>query len=182
MFRIIVFIFCFLLSKSVVSGTPIELTKASHNDMINKNWSRLGDYYDDTSLAEFRKGFDFLFALPDKGMQNKIIINFFGNGKSVETIKRMDNATFFENIFSGLMKSAAVFGQMQFDSLQVLGSVKEGDNQEHVLTRNIVTIGKVEIKQMEIVSFKKINGQWKMVLSDRVKGLSSQIKSSLGLQ
>lgn len=162
-------------------NSPVELAKSSHNAMKNENWTALAEIYDDNSLSEFRKGFEFLFTMGDKTLQKKIIANFFGSDNNSKSVQLMDDKTFFKSIYGGLIKSASVFGQINFDSLKIIGSLPENETLEHVLIRKYVTIRKTEIEELEIITFIKVNGLWKMILSDRVKSIPSQIKASLGI-
>lgn len=171
----------FLSFSGFSSQSPSELAKISHAAMKNEDWATLAGVFKGASLAEFRKGFDFLFSMSDKGLQKKIIANFFGSSNNKETVMKMDDKTFFMSIYGNLIKSASVFGSINYDSLKVIGSLPENDSLEHVLIRKFVTIRKTNIEELEILTFVKINGLWKMELSDRIKSISSQIKASLGL-
>lgn len=163
------------------SETTIDLTWKSHSFMKNNDWIGLSNIYDESSLKEFREGFNFLFTMKDKNLQEKIITNFFGSSNNSKTVQKMNDKTFFSSIYGNLIKSAAAFGQVNFDSLQVIGAINENDSLEHVLIRKFVTIRKADIKEMEIVTFFKLNGKWKMQLSDRIKSIPSQMRVSLGM-
>ncbi len=175
-------IFLVILSSLCFSSkSPSELTVLSHNAMKGEDWSSLTEIYDAKSLAEFRREFGFLFKMSDNELQKKIITNFFGKSNSKSTVQKMDDKTFFKSIYGNLIKSASVFGSINYDSIKVIGSLPENDLLEHVLIRKFVTIRKTKIEELEIVTFVKVNEVWKMVLSDRVKSIPSQIKASLGL-
>jgi len=49
----------------------------------------------------------------------------------------------------------------------------------HVVTRNKVTVGEVDVEALEVVSFKRIGSEWKALLSGRSKGLANQLKATL---
>lgn len=181
MIKTIEMILLIVISSLWASEKTVELTKASHEAMKSADWSKLSEIYEKSSLDSFRDDFNFLFTMGNKDLQKKIIANFFGKNNSVKVVENMDSKVFFSSIYGNLIKSASVFGQINFDSLKVIGALSETDSLEHVLVRKYVTISKTEIEELEIISFKKINNQWKMVLSDRIKSIPGEIKASLGL-
>ena len=76
------------------------------------------------------------------------------------------------------MAQAEAAGGLNFDGMEVLGEVKEGANVAHVVMRNRVSVGEIEIEAMEVVSFKKVGKDWKALLSGKMKGLANQLRTA----
>lgn len=57
-----------------------------------------------------------------------------------------------------------------------------GKDVAHVVTRNKVSVGEIEVEAMEVVSFRKVGSEWKALMLGKIKGLASQLKAALGGQ
>ncbi|MEM8931157.1 MAG: hypothetical protein AAGE94_08275, partial [Acidobacteriota bacterium] len=72
-----------------------------------------------------------------------------------------------EDFFSGFIRmiEAQMEGaELEFDELDVLGHVPEGDN-VHVLTRMTVGVEELSMTQLEIVSMRPFGNSWRMQLT-----------------
>ena len=49
----------------------------------------------------------------------------------------------------------------------------------HVVTRNQVTVGDMNMESMEVISFKKVGTEWRILLQGRIKGMTQQIKKAM---
>jgi len=81
-----------------------------------------------------REMLSFLSDLPDE-VAPQILARFFGSGTTKETFKTMSDKDFFSSFFKWVMTQANQLGGIQFKQVDILGTVPEGENLRHVLTR-----------------------------------------------
>lgn len=84
---------------------------------------------------------------------------------------------FFASIFNFVMQQADQAGGINFEGVEILGEVKEGDNIAHLVTRNRVSVGEMEVEAMEVVSLKKNGEDWRMLMAGNIKGLPAQLNA-----
>jgi hypothetical protein len=83
--------------------------------------------------------------------------------------------TYLRNI----MKQAARLGQLNFEKVEVLGSVSEGDSIYHVVARTHFTLAEMNMESVQVISFRKSDQEWRVLLQGKFKGIALQIKKAL---
>ncbi len=126
-------------------------------------WKEIAKLHDPSALYDFREVMSFIHELPDD-LAPQFLGNFFGPGTSKETAKGMSDTKFFSSFLKGGMAQAASLGQLDFKKVEVLGSIPEGKQLRHVVTRSQVQMGEMIIEGMEVISFKETDGEWKILM------------------
>ncbi len=109
---------------------------------------------------------DFGDALP-KEEAKQFYLTFFGEHASEETVSKMSDLDFFSQFLSFTTKQVEAAGEISFHKLEILGEIPVGDTIMHVLTRSNISVGDIEVESMEVISFRKIEGEWKALLSGK---------------
>lgn len=173
---------CFLASRILISPacaqTPSELTTSYFTLLQKEDYKTAAAYFENRTLTEFRAMMGFLKELPEK-LSADVYPQFFGEGQTKETVAAMSDLDFFAHFLSGVMGQAKAFGDVILDNLEVLGEVPEGKDVIHVLTRSRAKMGEMEIEGMEVISFRRVDGKWKALLSGKMKGMAVQLKAAL---
>ena len=91
----------------------------------------------------------------------------------------MSDSEFFASFLRAALAQAEAIGTIDFDDMEILGEVMEGPDLAHVVTRNTVSVGEVEVEGMEVVSCRKQGDEWKLLVSTQMKGLANQIRAAL---
>ena len=176
--KILVLIIGFLLTTSLAwADTPENICKSYFDLLKNQQWDEISGLYDPTALRDFREMMSFLIEIPDEESQ-EILAQFFGPGTTKVSLKTMPDDLFFSSFLKATMSLAAQFGQFDFKKIDVLGSVPEGANLRHVVTRTITEMGEMSLETMSVISFKKTNEGWKILMQGKFKGMANQMKSS----
>lgn len=158
--------------------TPSELAAAYFLIVQRGDYEAAAGFFEDAALREFRGTMGFLKELPDELAEN-VYPQFFGEGQTKETVAGMSDLQFFARFLSGVMAQAQEFGDVVLDKMEVLGEVPEGKEVMHVLTRSRAKVGEMEIEGMEVISFRLVEGSWKVLLSGKMKGMAVQLKAAL---
>lgn len=170
--------FLVLTAVPVFAETPESITKVYFDLLKNQTWDQIVPLYDRESLHEFREMMSFILELPTE-VEAQALPQFFGPETTRESIKAMDDGVFFSSFLKSVMAQAAQLGQFDFKKIEVLGSVPEGTSLSHVVTRTEVSVGDISMESMEVISFKKTETGWKILLQGKMKGIAQQIKNAM---
>lgn len=166
-----------LVSHVCLAETAIERTELYFDDLKARQYKAAASHFDPEQLKEFRVMMEFYKEIPEEP-QREFIKAFFGEHQSTESVQALSDTEFFAGMFIFIMQRAEATGGLNFDGLEILGTVAEGEDKAHLVTRNRISMGEVEIEAMEVVSLKKYGNNWKVMMSGRIKGLPAQLKSA----
>ena len=168
-----------LLSSGLVYGaTAPETAAAFYKQLQEGNFEAAAAFFDSPALTEFRQSLSIIDEAPPAAQQ-QFREAFFGAGATAESIAKMSDKQFFASFLRSAITQAEALGRVNFDDLEILGEVMEGPDVAHVVTRNQVTVGDVEVEGMEVVSCKKRGDEWKLLVSTQMKGLANQIRAAI---
>ena len=174
-------ILLFFAASPSFADTASQAASDYFNVLKQKDYERAANYFDPVALAEFRQMMDFIYEVPDE-VQQKVFTTFFGPGASKESINKMSDALYFAAFLRAIMAQAEKAGSIDFEKMEILGEVMEGEHVAHVVTRNRVKVGQIEVEAMEVVSFRKDGKQWKALMSGKIKGIPNQLRVALTQQ
>lgn len=160
--------------------TPEERAELYFADVQRLDFDAAVGHYDPDGLREFREEFSFYKELPAQ-QQAQFIQTFFGPMETVESVRKLSDQAFFAAIFKFVMRQAEAAGGLNFDELEILGGVPEGDDVRHLVTRNRVSVGEIQVEAMEVVSLKQHGEEWRILMSGKLKGMADQMKAALGV-
>lgn len=170
-------LFALAFTAASLAQTASETAKAYFEVFKTGEYQKAAEFFSPQALKDFREMLDFTDLLPEEKTAD-FYSNIFEEDASVESVSKMTDAEFFGTFLSFVMKQAAAVGGINFDKVEILGEVPEGENTIHVLTRSRVTLGEMSLESMEVVSFEKIDGKWKALLSGKMKGMAAQIRKA----
>jgi len=173
-----VMVILLLLSSSAFAKTASEMATEYFGTLQQKDYGRAATFFDPAALGEFRQIMSFVNEISDEGQQQFYTI-FFGPEANRQSTGKLSDADFFAAFLRATMAQAEKLGGVNFEKMEILGEVMEGKDVAHVVTRNKVSVGEVEVEAMEVISFKKIGSDWKALLSGKIKGMANQLKATL---
>ncbi len=177
--KTLIFVTCIMLTTSLAfASTPETISKSYFDLLKGQQWDKISELYDPTALRDFKNMMSFMTELPDEAA-TQVLSQFFGAGTTKESLKTMSDVKFFSSFLKGVMAQVAQVGQLDFKKVEILGSVPEGTGLSHVVTRTTIEMGEIRLESMEIISFKKTNAGWKILLQGKIKGMAQQIKKAL---
>lgn len=100
----------------------------------------------------------------------------FGSSLSIDDIKKIPADKFTAGFpdFAGRMMGDV---GLSFDSIEVLGTVEEGD-QRHVVTRIGIGAGELALTQLEVVTLVPFGSEWRMALTGETRGIAATLRSA----
>jgi hypothetical protein len=103
----------------------------------------------------------------------------------------MSDEEFFNAVMKGIYALIGSVALMDYDSIDVIGCVEETEDMVHVVSRCQLNIGideedamefvPVTMEIMEVLSFEKVRGTWKMLLDPKIRALAQQIQRAMDM-
>lgn len=164
-------------SVSSLGQSASERAKEYYEVFKSGEYGKAADFFAPQALADFREMMDFVDEIPVEGSA-QFYSTFFGPGATKETVTALSDSEYFSGFLAFVMRQAEMAGGINFDGVEILGEIPEGEDVMHVLTRNRISMGEMEVEAMEVVSFQKVEGEWKTILSGKMKGMAAQLQKA----
>ncbi len=159
-------------------GSPEAISRSYFEMLKQKQWAKIAELYDPKALSDFREMMSFILEVPDDAA-SKVLPSLFGPESTKESLKSMSDIQFFSALLQGIMAQAAQLGQLDFKKIDVLGSVSEGYSLRHVVTRTYALIGDIDMESLEVVSFRKTDDKWRIMMQGKMKGMAQHLRNAL---
>lgn len=107
------------------------------------------------------------------------LLPLFKGVSDVAALKKLSPAGFFAAFFNGIAEvNPMIKDALASGNMTVLGSVPEGDVL-HVVCRTSVKVEELSIAKMEVMSLKRHEGNWRVLLSGEMEGLAQALSKSM---
>ena len=157
----------------------MALVEVSNQAINNLNWNEYAELLDPAGLEIFQ-------AIVMPGIEKLILtsqsdsLNLFGKNFHSETIQNETPAEFFVDIMNMAADVSPELKSTFSEMTNVnIGAVAEGDSLIHVINRTKLNIGGRDIEEMNVVTLKKYEGEWRIVLSPKIEGIALMIRRGL---
>ena len=170
-----------LVSNLALAETSAERAKIYFSDIENGRYAAAVGHFDPVELKEFRKTMEFYKEIPPQA-QAQFVQTFYGASQTIESLGKASDVEFFTGLFNFIMGQADAAGGLSFDGLEILGEVMEGKNVSHLVIRNRVSVGEIEMEAMEVISLQKVGKEWRVLMSGKIKGLPQQLEAAFAGQ
>jgi hypothetical protein len=154
-------------------------TATQFYDLVRQeNYSAAVRYYDPDALREFRQLMSFEKEITDQS-KRLYYRTFFDPDLTDESSNKLSDKEYFASFWRGVLSSDMVSQSLNYKNVDVIGEVMEKENLAHVVTRNWITVGADQIETIEVTSFKKINGVWKIRMSGKLKSIAILLREEV---
>ncbi len=156
--------------------TPEDAAKASMDYTSKGDWSAYAKMMHPEALAELRRMFQPLVAGDKSGEIAEI---FFG----VKTAKQFDalsDVGVFEALMINITKNIPGFTDaLKTVDFKIVGTVTEGEELAHVVYRGDAKVGGINISNTTVMTLRRHQGQWRLILDSNIEGLAATISAKL---
>lgn len=139
-----------------------------------KDYARAAAHFDPVALREFSETTSFVNELPP-ALQRDFLAAFFGPSATLASVAALSDAERFAAFLRVVMESAP---GVVFQGVTVIGEVPEGEDMRHVVTRSRLSANGVELDAVEVISFRRADGKWRVLMSGKMKGLAAQVRAA----
>ena len=159
-----------------VADTPEAVAGAMYSRMQAGDMVGAAELFDPAALKDLRGMLaPVIESLPKEESSAPAIRVLIGDA-SPETLKSASDAEFFAAILGGVIGRSGA----ELKSQEIIGSVPEGPELRHVVTRNTASAMGMTFTKMEVVSLHRVDGAWKVMLSGEMKGLAEAVRRRAG--
>lgn len=172
------FLFIALFSGQLhAQDTPEEVAQDYFKAMQNEGLIATSRFMHPSALAEFKSIVMPVYDAEHASGARQLLDLTFSPSADYAEVQAMDPLDFL-NGFMNVVTAQTGNVPLQFDKLEVLGTVEEGEIR-HVLTRMTVGVGELAMSQIEVLSFLPYEDTWLLQLNMDLKGLATALRSNL---
>jgi len=172
--RLLIILFV-LVSTQAVAKSASETAREYFDSLKQGNYRAAADYFDPSGLPEFRSlmSFDKEITEDQKQVYFKAFFEPDLNDQSFEELSDID---FLAAFLHGVLTSESFSQMINYKNVEIIGEINERDDLTHVLTRQGISLGGHKMEMVEVTSFNKVGGEWKIRLTGRLKGVAVMIR------
>jgi len=172
-----VLVFACATLASAQSEAPDAVARRAAEATARADWKAFAELMHPAALADFRRMFREIVAIDGAAELRK---SFFG----IETLAEYDaltDAGTFEALMKGLAANvpgmAEALGSL---SMEVVGVLPEGEELAHVVYRTGASIEDLTISKTAVMTLRRHDGQWRMLLNGAIEGLAERLAMVVG--
>lgn len=154
--------------------TPEQVADAYLQAIRTEGLAAVPDYIHPDELERFR-GMLLPVLAGDSPATEAMREAFFGEKTTLASVQGMDAKAFMQGFMRFAQRQMAAM-DVSIGQSETLGSVREGEV-VHLVTRNTVGAGPIQLTQMEVISLKPYQGGWRLLLSGKMEGLAQALSA-----
>ena len=155
--------------------TPEELGQHTAELVRRGDWAGFAALLHADALKGLKGVFAPLTKVPDA---QPMLSSFFGV-ETAEAYDALSDAEVFSRMFTFISQQEPMSEAFSTMEIEVIGSVPEGEDVRHVVSRTAFTMEGARVTQMEVSSFKRENGRWWGLLKGDMQQLMERVAASL---
>ncbi|MFZ2754437.1 MAG: hypothetical protein WAZ48_13460 [Lysobacteraceae bacterium] len=175
-----------------VDMPPEQVAREAYRRMQAADWVAAAETFDPAALKRFRELL--LPVLDAVGVAGKDVADkqqgngqdsasagalmlwvLFAPATSVEEIKALSDREVFARIMANTMSLASA----KLEGQDVIGSVAEGNDMVHVLTRNVAKVETMTMTKVEAITLHRTPQGWRLALTGDLEGLAETLQASI---
>lgn len=175
-----------------VDMPPEQVAREAYRRMQTADWVAAAETFDPAALKRFRE-----LLLPvldvvgvagkdradqeqdneqDKASAGALMLwVLFAPATSVEEIKALSDREVFARIMANTMSLAIA----KLEGQDVIGSVAEGSDMVHVVTRNVAKVEAMTMTKVEAITLHRTPHGWRLALTGDLEGLAETLQASI---
>ncbi len=148
-----------------------QVAAESYARMRAGAWDAAAETFDPAALKHFR---EMVGPIIEGPLGEGMIGMFYGTGKTADDIRKMNDMAFF----AGFMRNVVGDAGARLEAQEILGSVPEGADRLHLVTRASVEAMDIRITQMEVVTMNRTSQGWRLALSGKFDGIAQALRKA----
>lgn len=172
-----------------VDMPPEQVAREAYRRMQTADWVAAAETFDPAALKRFRELL--LPVLDAVGVSGKdppagkkqdsasagalMLWVLFAPATSVEEIKALSDREVFARIMANTMSLASA----KLEGQDVIGSVAEGSDMVHVVTRNVAKVETMTMTKVEAITLHRTPQGWRLALTGDLEGLAETLQASI---
>ena len=172
-----------IAARAAEEATPEAVAKRQIEAMRSLNWELVARYTHPKALEQMQALFIPVVIAGSTAKDNPAaqeMMRVVFAGKSADELSSMSPSSFFQIVMKGISGATPDFkSAMTGMEVQVLGSVKEGDNLAHVVYRLSRNMGDTVATKIAITTVERDGETWKAQLNADLENVARAISARL---
>ncbi|MEQ1511449.1 MAG: hypothetical protein ABL934_02090 [Lysobacteraceae bacterium] len=173
-----------MAAELTVDLPPEQVAREAYARMQAADWVAAAETFDPAALKHFRELLQPVLDTVGKdrrsdgqGTENGELMLWvlFAPAKSVEEIKALSDREVFARIMANTMSLASA----KLEGQEVIGSVAEGTDMVHVVTRNVAKVETMTMTKVEAITLHRTTQGWRLALTGDLEGLAETLQASI---
>jgi hypothetical protein len=177
--KYLVFFFLVLFNSTLAqinsNSTPEEITTIALVALEEERYVEFASLMHPDALIKMR---DFANLVLSASEANIELLNLFG-AEDVAQFHTMSDTSIVANFIKAVMKNINSKMKIYDLDLKILGSVKEGEDTIHMVTRSKMVAKEFTISTTDISSLKRSSAGWRMLLDEEIEALMTGIRMGI---
>jgi hypothetical protein len=156
-----------------------KVVAESMEDSRNVDWKRYADLVHPESLQEYKDMWLPILQVATRERPEKQadLLSAFDHATDLKTLIALKPKEFFVSSMKGMASQLRGLNASppKVDQ-KIIGTVREGDDQAHVVVRTRGKLDGAEMNRIDVVSLKRSGTQWKLMLPDSVRAMAEMFK------
>ncbi len=143
------------------------------------DWKRYADLVHPQSLQEYKDMWLPILQVATRERPEKQadLLSAFDHATDLKTLIALKPKAFFVSSMKGMASQLRGLNASPPKADQkILGTVREGADQAHVVVRTRAKLDGAEMNRIEVVSLKRSGTEWKLLLSDSVRAMATMFQ------
>jgi hypothetical protein len=160
------------------ASTPQEIAAAVMEATQEARFADFAKLMHPEALAEFRNNVMPIFnAVRQRSSgDSSQFLQMFGGVASWEALDELSDSELFANVYSGAMTVNPQYAQMvQNATMDILGTVAEGQDTVHVLSRLTMNAQGNTMHTMEVTSVEQFESHWRCLLTPQMQNIAAML-------
>ena len=154
------------------ASSPEQRTREYFLALKNDGLVSTVKFFHPADLARFRDMLIPIFEAEAEEGGSELRSSLFGAGTTIQQVQEASPALVMTKFFGVI--SGPVGSSLTFDTMDVLGTVPEGELM-HVVTRFKFGVETIGASKLELVSLSKYQGEWMVVLNGQYDGIAKAL-------
>jgi hypothetical protein len=164
---------------------PEQVAHEAYTRMQAADWVAAAETFDPAALKRFRELLLPVLDAAGKDQANKgqgtepdgalMLWVLFAPAKSVVEIKALSD----REVFARIMANTVSLASAKLEGQQVIGSVAEGADMVHVVTRNVAKVDTMIMTKVEAITLHRTAQGWRLALTGDLEGLAEALQASM---
>ncbi|UCG60621.1 MAG: hypothetical protein JSV52_09820 [Candidatus Zixiibacteriota bacterium] len=165
-----------------VLDNAMTLAQQGDKTLVELDWSGYVSMVHPDDLARFKSSL--LLEFERLTMIRKAdSITIFDQTYSIQDLRSKTPEEFFINIMTLIFRiSPELDNSFKNMKNKFIGAVVENDSLIHVVANTKMLLGTKQVDEMDIISVRKFEDEWKLRLSTKVQGIALMLQQSLQMQ
>lgn len=166
-------------SVTIASESPEKLVERYTDYVASNTIWKACKLYRDKDLHTFKEELMPVFQAESNSGKQEARVLYFGEKSSLDSINRMSEIQFCENVLQVSTQLAAPPESYEMLKLAIIGKVMEGEHTAHVVVRYFIEQTDISFQNVEVETVFKEGNTWKLTMPEAMASMGELFQKAM---